>query len=254
MKHSSQIRQIVLIMLALLMSFSSATAADLTVNQNPVQVTFEDSRSVSPAVTEEPQTEEPATVPDPEPFIPVNSELVNAGVGDLVEFGEWFQQIESGKTPLIWIVTDISGNEMTLISLYVLELGQYHDLYAKTTWEASALRKRLNKDFIYAFSSEEKDTIIEVETASGVQDRVWIPSAAEWEGIRNKTQSLLLGATKRAGSTLPSDISKVDGWWLRQTEGKSSRTPWADYTDGSVNEAEVDLYGGIRPMIRIRFR
>lgn len=225
-----------------------------------IHVDFEDTRyTPTPVPVPDQNTPAPAqTAPTAVPFsvgTPQSEYLRSAVPGSVVSFGTWNQTSNGDRTPLQWIVTEVStsgGNRvLTLISLRIIRVIQYHEKYAKTTWENCNLREWLNDDFIYAFTQEEKASLIPCDTGAGLSDKIWLPSPSEWERMDPGVRNALQGYTERGGSSASLYSSFVDGWWLRGEGGKSSRAPYASVSGEVESETEVDNYSGVRPMIRL---
>ena len=94
--------------------------------------------------------------------------------GKEVIFGRWQYTItQKKKSPLRWIVMDISENDVTLISKYLIGGGCFYipshifrstDSDTKYNYEISYLRHFLNDDFLgRAFNAHEKSIIIPSE-------------------------------------------------------------------------------------------
>jgi len=248
------------VLTAALLTVSGALAG-LSLTQQEIRVTFEDTRS-----TPEPMRETTAPVsrdtPTPIPFAsdtPASEELRKAVPGSVVSFGVWSQTSAGDRTPLQWLVTEVSssggGRVLTLLSLRMIEARAYYEKYAKTTWEKSDLRAWLNKDidFLYAFSREERASMVPYETEAGLEDLAWVPSPSEWARIDSGIRSALQTYTERGAykASIYSDL--LEGFWLRGEE-KSSRAPYVPDVKGSPSEAEVDNHCGVRPMIRVFVR
>ena len=87
-------------------------------------------------------------------------------VGMHVYLGSYEQDKDSsnGKEPIIWRVIAVEDGRVLLLSEYVLDQIDYHDVKENVTWELCDLRKWLNGEFYSdAFTDEEKTIIIESE-------------------------------------------------------------------------------------------
>jgi len=112
-------------------------------------------------------------------------------VGDVVKFGRYEQDNnpENGAEEIEWIVQQVSGNKVNLISRCTLDMMKYHSFQRMPlTWEECDLRKWLNSDFFEAaFNSSEQDAILVTTVKNGdegrsepsTEDRVYIPSYAD---------------------------------------------------------------------------
>lgn len=82
-------------------------------------------------------------------------------VGNLIEFGSYYQDDLTQQTPIKWLVLDIKDGKALLISELLLDVKPYHYKKEAITWENSSIRRWLNNEFINkAFNSQEKSRII----------------------------------------------------------------------------------------------
>ena len=262
---------------AALMTVSSAFAG-LEISQQEIHVEFEDTRATpepAPTVTKAPEvtkalaptaTKTPAVTQTPTPQsttvpipvaadTPASEELRNAVPGSVVSFGSWIQTSDGEKTPLQWLVTEVSGSGgsrvLTLISLRMIKADAYHKKYSKITWEKCSLREWLNDDFNYAFSRDEQAQMLTNATGAGTEDRVWIPSPTELAQIDAGIRGSLQGYTERGASYASIYSDLIAGFWLRGGSDKSSKAPYAAGSGMDYSETEVDCSCGVRPMIRV---
>ena len=87
-------------------------------------------------------------------------------VGNYVTFGRYEQDNNKSNGPedIEWIVLDVDGNKVFLLSRYGLDVKQYNTQYVKVTWETSTLRRWLNDQFLNtAFTKEEQAAILTTE-------------------------------------------------------------------------------------------
>ncbi len=70
-----------------------------------------------------------------------------------------------------WQVLERCGDHLLLLSEHVIELGKYHEVYEKITWENSTIRKYLNDSFYHSFTSSEKSQILETQVMNN--DNPW---------------------------------------------------------------------------------
>ena len=90
-------------------------------------------------------------------------------VGDTVSFGVYEQDsnTENGMEPIEWTVLNKSGNELFLISRYILDARSYDNSDKDVIWEKSSLRSWLNDEFYStAFSLDEQDKIQSVNLSN----------------------------------------------------------------------------------------
>ena len=98
-----------------------------------------------------------------------DSLFVNLKKGDTVDFGSYEQDgnIENGKEPIEWTVLERTGDDILLISNYILDSHVYDEKNTDVTWEKSSLRSWLNGDFYSAaFSSNERNFIQSVNISN----------------------------------------------------------------------------------------
>ena len=77
-----------------------------------------------------------------------------------MKFGSYPQEDEA-PAPIEWLVLEVKGNEVLIISRHALNCRKYHESSSPITWEHSDLRKWLNNDFLKAaFSAEEQKRIL----------------------------------------------------------------------------------------------
>ena len=82
--------------------------------------------------------------------------------GAIIEFGNYPQKANGGKTPIEWLVLDVNKNEALLISRYALDCKQYNHIYTNITWDNCDLRKWLNSNFLKSAFSEEEIEMIKI--------------------------------------------------------------------------------------------
>lgn len=69
-------------------------------------------------------------------------------IGDYVKFGIYPQNTVNVQEPIEWLVLDVYGNDVLLVSRYGLDYKQYHNGFDGITWEDCDLRKWLNGEFL----------------------------------------------------------------------------------------------------------
>ena len=83
--------------------------------------------------------------------------------GQYVSFGTYDQDNNTGngKEPIQWMVLDVQGSKVLLLSVYVLDAHEYHNNTDGVLWNNSNLRNWLNNTFVNgAFSAQEKNAIV----------------------------------------------------------------------------------------------
>lgn len=103
--------------------------------------------------------------------------------GDHVFFGHYEQDndLNNGPEPIEWHVLEVKGNEMLLLSEYILDAQPFNEATAGHVWASSSIREWLNKDFFQkAFSDNETHAICLTEVDN---------SAAQSEYVANGSQA-----------------------------------------------------------------
>lgn len=152
--------------------------------------------------------------------------LKNAKVGDMITFGTYPQTANGkDKTPIKWRVLKNTGNELFLLSEYILDSKQYHNIGSTwsskqynnddidITWKDSDLRKWLNTDFYNrAFNDLEKKFVKIThctdngEDVENTGDKIFLLSVSEAREFTGKNADYSLGARRRTRGT---DFSKI---------------------------------------------
>ncbi len=138
-------------------------------------------------------------------LVAMQDDLAGAKERDIVTFGTFEQDNKSETTsePIEWIVIGKENDRLTLLSLYILVCGPYHEERVDITWEDSALRHWLNDEFISAaFSGDERNLLVlttipphanprypydfqnnPITPGNETNDRVWILSEEEAKAL-----------------------------------------------------------------------
>ena len=168
-------------------------------------------------------------------------------VGETIEFGNYPQEEDGTEKPIKWIVMKNEGNQVLLLSKYVLDAKSYNEEWEDVTWETSDIRQWLNNEFYTAaFNKSEKAKIqtsliknednSEHGTSGGndTEDKVFLLSEKEAETLFSNDDERIAKATEYAEkSGVYVNEEKTVLWWLR-SPGHSSRIA-----------AEVDHYGWV---------
>ena len=166
-------------------------------------------------------------------------------IGETIEFGNYPQEEDGTEKPIEWIVMKKEGNQVLLLSKYVLDAKPYNEELEAVTWETSDIRQWLNNEFYTtAFNKTEKAKIqtsliknednSEYGTSGGndTEDKVFLLSEKEAETLFSNWEERIAKATEYAQkSGVCVDEKKRSVWQLR--------TP-ADESDGA---AAVSFYG-----------
>ena len=251
-----------------------ANAIDLVINAKYLSDLSHDVSSVLPTHEEYLSM---MNRPDEENY--VRADIKDAQVGQIISFGTYEKDndFDNGAEEILWLVTDRNGDELTLISLYCIDVRPYHNEMVDITWEDCEVRTFLNTEFMAtAFTDAEKayilDTLVVNDdnphhgTPGGEDtiDKVFLPSLQEvidLYQIEDPQETFYEGVYAQA---TPYAISK--GVWLEITD--STRCWWWLRSSGGnpQNACEVGSAGylsfnggylmhperALRPMMRIK--
>ena len=234
-------------------------------------------------------TRKPTSAPTPEPISVLEYKLElkairDAKVGDYVTYGRYSQTaIGHDQTPIEWIVLDVQGDKMLLLSRYGLDTKSFCENY-RNVWESCTLRTWLNGKFLNrAFSEVEQKAILTTNVNNGKEqgydgwnksggndpkDKVFLLSYAEanqYLGVtyddKNNTRSRV-APTEYAiknGAWTNTESKTADGkasgiWWLR-SPGSGQNNAAGVSAEGApirINTSSVNYV--VRPAIRIDIR
>ena len=183
-------------------------------------------------------------------------------IGETIEFGNYPQEEDGTEKPIEWIVMKKEGNQVLLLSKYVLDAKPYNEEVEEVTWETSDIRKWLNNEFYTtAFNKAEKAKIqtsliknednSEYGTSGGndTEDKVFLLSEKEAETLFSNDKKRIAKATEYAEeSGVYGNEEKAAWWWLR------SPGHWSDgwvYRDGDYVSSSVD---GVRPALHLNLQ
>lgn len=191
-------------------------------------------------------------------------------VGETIEFGNYPQDKDGTEKPIEWIVMKKEGNQVLLLSKYVLDAKPYNKEWEDVTWETSDIRQWLNNEFYTtAFNKAEKakiqTSLIKNEDNSkygtnggnDTEDKVFLLSEKETETLFSNKEERIAKATEYATkSGVYVNEEKAAWWWLRSPGDRSynaavvSKYGWV-YRDGS----DVDYYDdGVRPALHLNLQ
>ena len=191
-------------------------------------------------------------------------------VGETIEFGNYPQDKDGTEKPIEWIVMKKEGNQVLLLSKYVLDAKPYNEEVEEVTWETSDIRKWLNNEFYTtAFNKAEKAKIqtsliknednSEYGTSGGndTEDKVFLLSEKEAETLFSNDKKRIAKATEYAEeSGVYGNEEKAAWWWLRSpghwSDGAAvvNRNGWV-YRDGDYVSSSVD---GVRPALHLNLQ
>ena len=162
------------------------------------------------------------------------------------------------------------GNQVLLLSKYVLDAKSYNEEWEDVTWETSDIRQWLNNEFYTtAFNKAEKakiqTSLIKNEDNSkygtnggnDTEDKVFLLSEKETETLFSNKEERIAKATEYATkSGVYVNEEKAACWWLRSPGNKG-------YIAAEVNHyGWVDRYGdyvdysydGVRPALHLNLQ
>ena len=191
-------------------------------------------------------------------------------VGETIEFGNYPQDKDGTEKPIEWIVMKNEGNQVLLLSKYVLDAKPYNEGWENVTWQTSDIRQWLNNEFYTtAFNKSEKAKIqtsliknednSEYGTSGGndTEDKVFLLSEKEAETLFSNDDERIAKATGYAEkSGVYVNEKKESVWWLRSTGYSSSRAAEVKY-NGWVDQdgPSVDcMDGGVRPALHLNLQ
>ena len=190
-------------------------------------------------------------------------------VGETIEFGNYPQDKDGTEKPIEWIVMKKEGNQVLLLSKYVLDAKPYNEEFEDVTWETSDIRQWLNNEFYTtAFNKTEKAKIqtsliknednSEYGTSGGndTEDKVFLLSEKEAETLFSNEEERIAKATEYAEKSGVYDEEKGAWWWLR-SPGFGSRGAAEVDSDGWVYRVGNLVYirpDGVRPALYLNLQ
>ena len=191
-------------------------------------------------------------------------------VGKTIEFGNYPQDKDGTEKPIEWIVMKNEGNQVLLLSKYVLDAKPYNnEEWGDVTWETSDIRQWLNNEFYTtAFNKAEKAKIqtsltknednSKYGTSGGndTEDKVFLLSEKEAETLFSNEEERIAKATEYAEKSGVYDEEKGAWWWLR-SPGFGSRGAAEVDSDGWVYRVGNLVYirpDGVRPALYLNLQ
>ena len=191
-------------------------------------------------------------------------------VGETIEFGNYPQDKDGTEKPIEWIVMKKEGNQVLLLSKYVLDAKPYNEELEEVTWETSDIRQWLNNEFYTtAFNKAEKARIqtsliknkdnSEYGTSGGndTEDKVFLLSKKEAKTLFLYNEEKIAKATEYAEkSGVYVNEEKAACWWLRSPGGSGSRAAGmgnCGWVDGDGDDVDVN-YDGVRPALHLNLQ
>ena len=191
-------------------------------------------------------------------------------VGETIEFGNYPQDKDGTEKPIEWIVMKNEGNQVLLLSKYVLDVKPYNEEWEGVTWQTSDIRQWLNNEFYTtAFNKTEKAKIqtsliknednSEYGTSGGndTEDKVFLLSEKEAETLFLNDEERIAKATEYAEkSGVYVNEEKAAWWWLRSPGDDSDYAAEVNYVGwvsrhGSYVDGNID---GVRPALHLNLQ
>jgi len=191
-------------------------------------------------------------------------------IGEAIEFGNYPQDKDGTEKPIEWIVMKNEGNQVLLLSKYVLDAKPYNEGWENVTWQTSDIRQWLNNEFYTtAFNKAEKAKIqtsliknednSENGTSGGndTEDKVFLLSEKEAETLFSNDEERIAKATEYAEkSGVYVNEEKAVLWWLRSPgcsrdyAAEVSYYGWINRSGCDVNSYDV----GVRPALHLNLQ
>ena len=126
------------------------------------------------------------------------------------------------------------GNQVLLLSKYVLDAKPYNEGWENVTWQTSDIRQWLNNEFYTtAFNKSEKakiQTSLIKNEYNDTEDKVFLLSEKEAETLFSNDDERIAKATGYAEkSGVYVNEKKESVWWLRSPGYSSSRAAEVKY-------------------------
>ena len=191
-------------------------------------------------------------------------------IGETIEFGNYPQDKDGTEKPIEWIVMKNEGNQVLLLSKYVLDAKPYNKEWEDVTWETSDIRQWLNNEFYTtAFNKAEKakiqTSLIKNEDNSkygtnggnDTEDKVFLLSEKETETLFSNKEERIAKATEYATkSGVYVNEEKAAWWWLR-SPGDNSKNAAEVWNYGWVGRSGDDVdcsNDGVRPALHLNLQ
>ena len=179
--------------------------------------------------------------------------------GDIVTFGT-----QDGE-PISWIVLEMKGEDMLLLSEKCLEVRQFHSENKPIIWETSDIRRYLNGEFLGKYFSNREREMIKYGRSQNFDklewdlliDQVLLLSADEIKRYFPDRESRMCEMTEHARKQVAeTKCFAADGgtirknWWLRKQMGSMSATVCVN-DRGEITEGDVSVnsFCMIRPAL-----
>ena len=191
-------------------------------------------------------------------------------IGETIEFGNYPQDKDGTEKPIEWIVMKKEGNQVLLLSKYVLDAKSYNKEWEDVTWETSDIRQWLNNEFYTtAFNKAEKAKIqtsltknednSKFGTSGGndTEDKVFLLSKKEAKTLFSNNEERIAKATEYAEkSGVYVNEEKAAWWWLRSpgTYSDDAAVVGNDgWVDGNGDSVHINS-DGVRPALYLNLQ
>ncbi|MCQ2372708.1 MAG: DUF6273 domain-containing protein [Phascolarctobacterium sp.] len=183
----------------------------------------------------------------------------NLCIGDIVEFGRYYQDASGEKTTIEWQVLDIEEDRALLISKYALDVVAFNSYEEnacryRNIWAESSIRTWLNVSFYKtAFSGENVKHIVSANTENNIYDNVFLLSVREVSAYFSNENARKCMRTIYADNKFEhvSDYQRAF-WWLRNGAQNSWGSAVCIVADGSFNTWMVERELLVRPALWIK--
>ena len=190
----------------------------------------------------------------------------------MVLFGSYEQDniTSNGAEAIPWYVLDKDGDELLLMSVYLLDAVPYHEEDTSITWDGCTLRQWMNNDFYNrAFDGKERQYILtsylknednpSFGTGGGndTADKVFVLSLGEVEryfGVAEDNCSVWVVATPELAVAKVTAYADVRGAYVSETESTAGNGWWwlrSPGSDDGISAAYVDRDGDVSLIGRI---
>ena len=194
-------------------------------------------------------------------------------IGETIEFGNYPQDKDGTEKPIEWIVMKKEGNQVLLLSKYVLDAKSYNEGWGDVTWEISDIRQWLNNEFYTtAFNKAEKAKIqtsliknednSEYGTSGGndTEDKVFLLSEKEADTLFSDEEERIAKATEYAeklGVDINENREEKGAWWGLRSPGNDSfyaaLVNYYGWVYGDGIGVNCNVYG-VRPALHLNLQ
>ena len=194
-------------------------------------------------------------------------------VGETIEFGNYPQDKDGTEKPIEWIVMKNEGNQVLLLSKYVLDAKSYNEGWEDVTWETSDIRQWLNTEFYTtAFNKAEKakiqTSLIKNEDDSeygtngenDTEDKVFLLSEKEADTLFSNDDERIAKATEyaeKSGVYINESSEEKGAWWWLRSPGSYGYYAAVVACDGWVSRYGLDVdfdFVGVRPALHLNLQ